>query len=868
MSPEPVAITTEPQKSPTRSQPSPTKSSLSRNTRYGHSFDPENGTWSDDEDSYGHELPPGKALLRHPKSVTFDAAPPQVNEYEMTTPDPSSIASESREGSYDSVEDDGEEREFGFQAHGGHDDSFDASLEDTDKTPVVLPEDWRFMSPDRANDELASTFDDPFETRKPSPTETIQPQPGEAQPQARSDSRNSDGESRPLPPLPPPPAVGAMRERSSSNSSLQATAERVASAQRNLPSPPRPASISKAELQGMGSSAVSLEDRLRLMMLQEDEKKSPSSKGHTEEQRERRLRRGGFSPDSRNLDFRIHEDGSAGNEEVDFDFQLPTIKRESILRKVKNQQSTNDYAYSSPPSSSPERAQMLGMLDPDVPIPSLEDRPQPLVADDGKVIKQEDEESEVDQYAIPEMYRQGLASPNGSNNRDGSEDDDNESHYSGDFNGFPQAQKPFVEEGDAPPTPRASEALTRKLVVEQNEGHRMPLPQFANLLDKEDFSGSFSQYMTPSPPTQESVKKDESSVATYSQPTTSLQRPATPVEQFSQGYEDTEDDRESTPDSVIRHPIADAAEEEEEATAVIPEPSATIKAPGGRLKTRPSLAPADMQTMAETRRKVSGDRPQIPPVPEKHRSRPSMIPEGDSFLGGEEQRFEALGNGQPKRKSSLVQLEVPVEDNEERLSLGLDKEFDRLLEAQKVASAHFLRSSDDLIEGSVPGQDQQAFFMDIANMNYPKQKGYLMRQNTKLVVASSGSHSSSNDDAEAPKLPRPTSKSAGNSPVKASASWTTEPWNGKIRRKSIRQSGGSPMKRPARASGPVPPLPGMSSNVESGPETAAAEPDDFVDTETFEDGSERGRLFVKVVGVKDLDLPLPRGRHISLVVSM
>jgi hypothetical protein len=26
------------------------------------------------------------------------------------------------------------------------DDSFDASLEDIEKTPVVLPEDWRFMS--------------------------------------------------------------------------------------------------------------------------------------------------------------------------------------------------------------------------------------------------------------------------------------------------------------------------------------------------------------------------------------------------------------------------------------------------------------------------------------------------------------------------------------------------------------------------------------------------------------------------------------------------------------------------------------------------------------------------------------------------
>lgn len=28
--------------------------------------------------------------------------------------------------------------------------------------------------------------------------------------------------------------------------------------------------------------------------------------------------------------------------------------------------------------------------------------------------------------------------------------------------------------------------------------------------------------------------------------------------------------------------------------------------------------------------------------------------------------------------------------------------------------------------------------------------------------------------------------------------------------------------------------------------------------EEFEDGEERGRVFVKVIGVKDLDLPLPK----------
>lgn len=113
--------------------PSPAKSSLSRASRFGvkGGFDPENEIWSDAD---GH---------RHAKSVTFDAAPPQVNEYEMTTPDPSSAASDSRDGSYDSEEDEEEdEGDISFEraSSADHEDSFDASLEDTEKTPVVLPE--------------------------------------------------------------------------------------------------------------------------------------------------------------------------------------------------------------------------------------------------------------------------------------------------------------------------------------------------------------------------------------------------------------------------------------------------------------------------------------------------------------------------------------------------------------------------------------------------------------------------------------------------------------------------------------------------------------------------------------------------------
>ena len=236
---------------PTHSSPlkrgtsSPQKSSLSSASKYAqqfHIFDAEKGTWSDDEDT-----PSGSPkTLRHPKSVSFDQAPPQINEYEQITPDPSSIASGSREGSYDSDAFDLDDS-FEEDRHDQHDDSFDASLEDTERTPVVLPEDWSFMSPNKANTQLAKQFDDPFDERPvQSPT--------------RSDSVVSN---RPLPSLPKAEASPRLNTgRSRSDSKINTP--------RTLPTPPRPASVSKAEILGMREeSPMPFDERLRLLALQQ-----------------------------------------------------------------------------------------------------------------------------------------------------------------------------------------------------------------------------------------------------------------------------------------------------------------------------------------------------------------------------------------------------------------------------------------------------------------------------------------------------------------------------------------------------------------------------------------------------------------------
>ena len=674
----------ETQNSPTRGQSSPGKSSLSKNSRYAQAFDPENSIWSEEEESIiDRQLPPGKSLHRHAKSVTFDAAPPEVNEYEMQTPDPSSVASGSREGSCDSGE--GDEDESFDRASLDHDDSFDASLEDTDKTPVVLPEDWRFMSPALAPDDLAKHMEDPFEADKMSPPPTAQPTTSDPRSSpTRTDSLNSNGsERRPLPPLPALGMPTFPRARSDSNNSLLATAERMSNVQRILPSPPRPASISKSELQGIGKSSMPIEDRLRLMMLQETETiKSPA-----EEQRERRLRRG-RSPehvDDEGLGIKIHED-EVDNDEVTglAEYQLPPrISRESILRKVKSRSrllSEDDYHYSSPPpSSSPDR-QDSNHVDPDTPLPSLEDTFNTLEIEESVIIKQEEDvQSEIDVYSIPEMYRENLdiGSPNEMNldlpdlHMPGSytstqKDEDEESQYSTDTNGqhqpLAEPQSNSATEDEGPPTPRPQSSQRFYDVGEYNarSSHRMSLPQFASMLGEDDFGLSLQPYLTPTPPIDEEPTKGDPRAPT--EVLQELQRPETPEEQLYPsfaGHGNSEEDESKTPDSVIRHSISPRFSDSPE----IPEPSATIKAPGGGLKTRASIAPADARTMAETRRQVSGERPIVPIAAEYHSQRLSIALEEDclSTTSAGNASSEAEPVKQVKRKSSLVQLEVPME---------------------------------------------------------------------------------------------------------------------------------------------------------------------------------------------------------------
>jgi hypothetical protein len=905
----------------TKGQSSPTKSSLSSKSRYAKShqaFDPDNSIWSDEEESFAErELPPGKSLHRHAKSVTFDAAPPQIQEYEMTTPDPSSVASESREGSYESVEDEEEEsidREHSID----QDDSFDASLEDTEKTPVVLPEDWRFMSPAIANEDLATRVEDPFDgEQRSSPAPTARPSSAiDARPSpTRTDSTNSNGERRPLPPLPALGIPSLPRARSDSNSSLNNTVERVSNAQRTAPSPPRPASISKAEIQGMGGCSMSIEERLRLMMLQ-DEDKPQTAAEEQQDQRERRLRRGSpvRSPelDENNEDVHAREEEVENDDVADLgDYKPPPrISRESILRKVKSRKFSEpeDDLYSSLALNPHAVIDHISALDPDVPIPSLESE----TIENAVTIKEEpmDDDGEIDVYSIPDLYNQQMEAESymnaiekleafqqsSANHRD---DDDDRSHYSTDSKEDTRQgnHSNSATEDDGPPTPRALTSNELAQGSECENSHRMSLPQFAALLGESDYGFGMESFMTPSPESDHDPEKSmfaskpswspSSAIAQEpfksamsSRPSTAeqyLERPVTPEAQLTPpsfpGQRNDTDEEPRTPDSVIRHPFVDPPLPD---SPGVPDPVATIKAPGGKLKTRPSITPTDIEAMAEVRRQVSsgGQVPIVPEIPGRHLMRPSVVGELDESEQDLANKTESLKSSEERevsrkaqRKSSLLPLEVPVESGE-GLGFGMESEFDRVIEAQKVA---FNLSSPNVAAQPcspgraeyMPGQGFTPISGGYADRTFRTQKGYLMRQNTKVIIASSASHESAESTesaTEAPEGQEPSARatrSAGNSPRKPSQpAWTAEPWNGKVRRKSIRKSGGVPSKTPS--SGPVPPMPGQQSNVASALDSVTEDQAVEAMDEIGEDG-ERGRLFVKVLRVKDLDLPLPKG---------
>ncbi|KAK5137915.1 hypothetical protein LTR08_006684 [Meristemomyces frigidus] len=371
-------------------------------------------------------------------------------------------------------------------------------------------------------------------------------------------------------------------------------------------------------------------------------------------------------------------------------------------------------------------------------------------------------------------------------------------------------------------------------------------------------------------------------------------------------------------------------------TPDIPERRSTIKT-GGRLKARPSVTPADMESMAVQRRLVSFEHP-MPLMPSAYRAAlaengeegasgySSDGTDAESVIVGEAQAELPQGTtnavaadavaeekSTTRRESRKMRLDLPQLDASEAddLGLGMDAEFDKVIEenhkvrttpAPAFPPPHFARFEagsqpqrsaiystggapypHDSAEASVATPfSPHTTAITPANLYTRMQKGYLMRQNTKLVVASNRNFSGDSGAAAASKAGTELhpfmaggrissatarkAKSANGSPRKPSMDQflVAEPWNGKTRRKSVRNASAQMASYAGRE--PAPPLPGQECALGVVDEDFAAGTSSL--DEEVGEGVERGRLFVKVVGVKDLELPMPKNERVSFQLTL
>lgn len=829
---------------------SPTKSSLVSNGRFNSpQYNGDSSAVMSDDEELVHQTP--RPLRRHAKSVTFDTAPPQITEFEMVTPDPS-VATMSRDGSYDSEDETEEEMSF------DQDDSFDASLEDTDKTPVVLPEDWRHMSPQAADTSLTDLYDDVFEGRDNSPMPSARPN-GTTN-GSRMGSTASDSDSRPLPPLPAIP--GSPNRRRDSSIGLSAAAERVGDRRRSLPQLPQAAGISKSDLLNMREVSMSLEDRLRLMNFDDDRDTSTP----TQEMQNKK----------KAVEVDVAEVDVTESELTLDEPKIPRISRESILRRVKSRNfedgeddDEEEEEYSQfEPEYSPERSYGdLADLDPDVPIPSREassnfdEHPRQVSG-----VSASEADSVVDAYSY--------ANPDEGDHADDTDVDGSSISQLEDYERessvirHPMPQESDDEDDTSQYSPQPEEQPTSQSTIDSS-GPPTPVVAPSSPVSGEKQAPQDEMYSTFEGKDMDlSLDPLKASFATVASPLDTapkldamrdfLRRPVTPEAQETE-EDGSESEEPGTPDSVIRHPVALSPPPQENAPEV-PQREATIRGAGGKLKTRPSLIPDEVD-MAATRRQVSGQH--APPVPERSPKRQSMSLElghADEEGHFDDDDTQVSITTKENRMLALKLGDLDLGDESNDLSFGLDKEFDNIIESQKVENlfpippfARFPTSSAAVSDAACQMSGEGFVYRHSpANDAIPEQKGYLMRENTKVVVASSRQFS----DEKPPTPTEPTSDAAAK-PVSRKTSaerkpaWTKEPWNGKPRRKSIRTASG---RRTRTSEGPAPPLPGQESAVAGGLDSVAEQGDDGEP----EEGEERGLVFVKVVGVKDLDLPLPK----------
>ncbi|EWC47052.1 hypothetical protein DRE_03814 [Drechslerella stenobrocha 248] len=807
---------------------------------------------------------------RSSKQVTFTAAP-QVQMFVPTTPEPSVSASENTYEDEDESDEDSEDDE-------------DYNM------PVVGPEDW-----DSEHQQEIS----------------LQPQAPEPVKQEPSLADLPSPSGRPLPPLPPADPVDAAPPR---RLPLHERLELVMRSSSPVFQQEKRPSTSSQELTLEYFTADEEDEE------DEEEEQTEEDTSEDEEEEEEGnesfspvvlpeevasddemsendglSRQLSFSSNKENIDVVRPEPPRRSAEDVlNSEFRIPRISRESIRRQV---QANRDQPEEAPAFVVPEpvrqSAGAVGAL-----TESVEQRPADFTVVDREITmdlqtlaaKLNAEQDDVE--VLPNILnRQGSVRHSFIANPEVEVDDEYDSPLDHDDAESKYSTDSWSDHGDREPVYDADEG-------DEDEESEPPTPTQAS------FGGSLSNGNNPHPnpdiveadmkddldlPEFQSLSIAEPAAATSE--STSSSRTLVNGQPFStdflavpgnQSDEDDLDDGMSICESVIRHDIYDSDDYDDESMfdaesirartpSPVPARRATIRSASGvRLTTRKSSAPADAATMA-------GEMPPFPAVPPVPKIDPAFLGAADVQPIEAEQPQPEVAEERPSSSSSSEgtetdeTIEVPVPaaepvptpefkvDLAPELEPEAEDEVEVEVESELIPEARVETSPKKPSQLSLPslGLDLNmgsSLSLELDRVMENQKRGYLMRENSKVVHASG--RAESNVDAAKPAA------------AKKTQSWTVEPWQGSPGSSARRRSGrGDSLKKkdmgPARPQNPSTraakssdlPIVEENENKDSVPSVPEEKP--AAEETMAGDGAERGRLFVKVVAVKDLQLPLP-----------
>lgn len=256
----------------------------------------------------------------------------------------------------------------------------------------------------------------------------------------------------------------------------------------------------------------------------------------------------------------------------------------------------------------------------------------------------------------------------------------------------------------------------------------------------------------------------------------------------------------------------------------IPQKFATVRAPGAKLKVRPSLSPADTHQMAETRRKISGE------------SVPSSSPKSSNF---DAESISDIEDGLDTKIQEFKPLQVSLEMPDSHDSMDdITSAFDRVIESQN--------------------------------------KGYITRNHSRLVHVTWGQHDTPKRVSGQTNLALP-EENATVSPLQNGSSNPAEREEQECQTSSSEPAAISDINVKERYKGDIDEhlqndvTLASAANVSKITEEGDTRASVGIESASIGDSTsgtsikterkfeERGRLFVKVLSAKNLSLPIPEG---------